>query len=159
MFINNKNRYFEIIREDIFSDDGKLVYDNYVDEFKPYAVRKTHKKYANFGAIEILEFGVKGENEERNKKKDKKFQKSYLKTKEYISNEIFDTSPILETDITNALSHSMLSPLLRNLTYGETSLCVWIENEQTYALVNAGRGDSACNLLFFCRVEQPKSSR
>ena len=157
MLINDKNRYFEIIREDIFSDDGMLVYDNYVEEFQPYDVSTTHKKYANFGAIEILEFGVKGENKERNRKKDKKFQKRYLKAKEYIASEIFDASPILETKISNALSHSMLSPLLRNLTYGETSLCVWIENEQTYALVNAGGGESACNLLFFCRVEQPKS--
>jgi len=157
MLINDKNRYFEIIREDVFSDDGMLVYENYVEEFKPYDVRSTHKKYANFGAIQILEFGVKGENIERNSKKDKKFQKSYLKAKEYISNEIFDTSPILETHISDTLSHSMLSPLLRNLTYGETSLCVWIENEQTYALVNAGRGESACNLLFFCRIEEAKS--
>ena len=154
MLLNDKNRYFEIIREDIFSDDGMLVYDNYVEEFQPYDVSKSNTKYANFGAVEILKFGVKGANQEQNSKKDKKFQKSYLKAKEYISDDIFESNPILETKISNVLSHSMLSPLLRNLTYGETSLCVWIENEQTYALVNAGKGESACNLLFFCRVEQ-----
>ena len=49
-----------------------------------------------------------------------------------------------------------LSPLLRNLTYGDTELAVWIVEGVTYALVNAGQGDSSCNLLFFCRVAEPK---
>ena len=154
MLADNKNRYFEIIREDIFSDDGSLVYDNYVEDFKPYDVSTTNKRHANFGAIQILEFGLKSDSEYRNKKQDKKFQKNYIKTKEYISNNIFNSLPMLETYVSDTLSHSILSPILRNLTYGETALCVWIHNEQTYALVSAGRGDSACGLLFFCRVEE-----
>jgi len=154
MLNTDKNKYFEIIREDIFDKNGTLIYDNYVEEFEPYAVEKSHKKYANFGAIQILEFALKSDT--NSEKKDKKFQKQYLKTKDYLAKEIFESYPILETHISDAISHSMLSPLLRNLTYGESSLCVWIYNEQTYALVNAGRGESACNLLFLCRVEEPK---
>ena len=156
MLASNKNRYFEIIREDIFTDDGSLAYENYIEEFKPYDVNQTHKKYANFGEIQLLEFGVKADDAKSIVKKDKKFQNSYQKAKEYISNEIFESYPLLETHISDALSHSMLSPLLRNLAYGETSLCVWIDNEQTYALVNAGQGESSCNLLYFCRVVESK---
>ena len=153
MLITNKNRYFEIIRENVFSDDGSLLYDNYVEEFQPYDVNRSHKKYANFGAIQILEFGMKSESEYNNSRKDKKFQKKYERTKEYISTELFNSYPILETHVDDALSHNLLTPFLRNLTYGKSTLSVWIEEEQTYVLVNAGRGESACNLLFFCRVE------
>ena len=156
MLENNRNRYFEIIREDVFTDDGILVYEDYVEEFEPYNVNKMNKKYANFGAIQLLKFAVKGGNPDRDEKKDEKFQKGYLKSKSYISSELLKASPILETHVSDTLSQSILSPLLRNLTYGKTSLSVWIKDEQTYALVNAGRGDSACNLLFFCRVEESK---
>ena len=76
MLITNKNRYFEIIRENVFSDDGSLLHDNYVEEFQPYDVNRSHKKYANFGAIQILEFGMKSESKYDNSKKDKKFKKS-----------------------------------------------------------------------------------
>jgi len=153
MLTNTTDKYFEIIREDMFNGDGSLVYENYVEEFEPYAVSMENKKYANYGAIQILEFGIKGENEARNAKKDKRFQKRYEKAKEYISGEIFDGYPLLETHVTDELSHSLLSPFLRNLTYGKSTLSVWIEEGETYALVYAGRGESACNLLFFCRVK------
>ena len=153
MLINSKNKYFEIIREDVFDENGHLVYNNYVEEFEPYAVSKEHTKFASYGAIQILEFGVKSENEARNAKKDKKFQKKYEQTKNFVSKELLGVSVLLESHVSDALSHSLLSPFLRNLTYGETTLCVWIAEGETYALVNAGRGESACNLLFFCRVE------
>jgi len=153
MLINNQDKYFEIIREDIFNSDGSLVYENYVHEFEPYAVSSENKKYANYGAIQILEFTVKSDSLKSIQKKDKKFQKKYEDTKEYIAKEIFESAPQLETHVSDALSYSLLSPFLRNLTFGTTTLSVWIDEGETYALVNAGQGDSACNLLFFCRVK------
>jgi len=153
MLTNSENRYFEIIREDVFNEDGALIYDNYVKEFEPYAVHPEHTQYANFGAIQILAFDAKSNHKANNKKLDKKFQKKYEKTKAHIVNEIFGSYPQLETHISDSLSFNLLSPFLKNLTYGESTLSVWIKNEETYVLVNAGRGESACNLLFFCRVE------
>ena len=152
MFIEDKDKYFEIIREDVFTQDGKLVYENYLEEFEPYAVRKENKKYANYGAIKLLGFGVKSESKTSIRKQDKKFKKEYEKAKEQISTEVLGAYPLLETYICDDLSYSLLSPFLRNLTYGKSILSVWIHEGETYALVYAGKGDSACNLLFFCRV-------
>ena len=154
MLQSNKNRYFDIIREDVFTESGELVYDNYVAEFEPYAVSKNQKQYANFGAIELLDFGMKGRI---NKHKDRKFHNKYMKAQDIINKTLFNTAPILETEVSERLGYGFLSPLLRNLTYGDTELSVWVVDGYTYALVNAGKGDSSCNLLFFCRIEQPKS--
>ncbi len=146
MLKNSKNRYFEIIREDIIQEDGSITYD-------PYNVPQEKRKYANYGAIELLDFGLKSDNQNNNLKKDKWFQKRYEKAKEHITTEILKSHPQLETYICDELSHSLLSPFLRNLTYGKSLLSVWIHEGETYALVYAGKGESACNLLFFCRVE------
>jgi hypothetical protein len=64
----------------IIDKKGNLVYNNYLEEFEPYAVSK----------------------------------------------ELLGASILLETHVSNSLSHSLLSPSLRNLTYGERTLCVWI---------------------------------
>jgi len=152
MLNDNKDKYFEIIREDIFSDEGNLVYENYLEEFEPYAVSKENKPYANYGAIKLLGFGVKSESETSIRKQDKKFKKKYEIAKEQISTEVLGAHPLLETYITDEMSYSLLSPFLRNLTYGKSLLSVWIHEGETYALVYAGKGESACNLLFFCRV-------
>jgi len=154
MLADKKDKYFEIIREDIFTNEGNLVYENYLEEFGPYAVSKENKPYANYGAITLLGFGVKLESETSIRKQDKKFKKEYEKAKEQISTEVLGTHPLLETYITDDLSYSLLSPFLRNLTYGKSLLSVWIHEGETYALVYAGKGESACNLLFFCRVRE-----
>jgi hypothetical protein len=153
MLKSNKNRYFDIIREDVFTNSGELVYDDYVTEFEPYAVAKEQKKYANFGAIELLDFKLKAG---ASSYKDKKFHKKYMKIQNIITTTLFNTPPILETEVSEALGYDFITPLLRNLTYGDTELSVWLVDGLTYVLVNAGRGESACNLLFFCRVEIPK---
>ncbi len=153
MLRSNKNRYFDIIREDVFTNNGELVYNDYVTEFEPYAVAKEQKKYANFGAIELLDFKMKAGVSQY---KDKKFHKKYMKIQNIITTTLFNTPPILETEVSEVLGYDFISPLLRNLTYGDTELSVWIVDGFTYALVNAGRGDSSCNLLFFCRIEEPK---
>jgi len=153
MLKNSKSRYFEIIREDVFDDGGDLVYDDFVEEFEPYAVTKENAKYANYGEIQLLEFGVKSKRESLKGRKDKKFKKRYTQTKEHISNKVFGCDPMLETHVADNLSCCLINPMLRNLTYGESTLAVWIHEGETYVLVNAGQGESACNLLFFCRVE------
>jgi hypothetical protein len=153
MLTDKKSNYFEIIREDVFDEHGELVYDDFVEEFEPYAVTKKNAKYANYGAIQLLEFGMKSKRESLKGKKDKKFKKRYEQTKEHISNKVFATGPMLETHVSDNLSCCLISPMLRNLTYGESTLSVWIHEGETYVLVNAGQGESACNLLFFCRVE------
>ncbi len=153
MLRSNKNRYFDIIREDVFTNNGELVYNDYVTEFEPYAVAKEQKKYANFGAIELLDFKMKAGISQY---KDKKFHKKYMKIQNIITTTLFNTPPILETEVSEVLGYDFISPLLMNLTYGDTELSVWIVDGFTYALVNAGRGDSSCNLLFFCRIEEPK---
>jgi hypothetical protein len=156
MLKNNENRYFDIIREDVFTNSGELVYNDYVTEFEPYAVGNKQKKYANFGAIELLDFGMKsGINEH----KDRKFHKKYIKAQTIISETLFNTSPILETEVSEELGYDFLNPRLRNLTYGDTELSVWVVDEYTYVLVNAGKGESSCNLLFFCRIAEPKKVR
>lgn len=149
-----KNRYFDIIREDVFSQDGDLVLDNYVEEFDPYAVSKKQKKYANFGEIQLLDFGMKAGN---SKKKDREFHLKYLQAQEAIALKVLYTVPILQTEVSDILGgYDALSPELKNLTYGDTELAVWIVDGSTYVLVNAGQGDSSCNLLFFCRIEEPR---
>ena len=153
MLKSNENRYFDIIREDVFTDNGELIYNDYVTEFEPYAVAKEQKKYANFGAIELLDFKMKNGI---NNRIDRKFHKKYMKIQNIITTTLFNTSPILETEVSEALGYDCITPLLRNLTYGDTELSVWIVDGFTYVLVNAGRGDSSCNILFFCRVEEPK---
>jgi len=65
MLADKKDKYFEIIREDIFTNEGNLVYENYLEEYKPYA---------NYGAITLLGFGVKSESETSIRKQDKKFE-------------------------------------------------------------------------------------
>ena len=35
MLADKKDKYFEIIREDIFTNEGDLVYENYLEEFEP----------------------------------------------------------------------------------------------------------------------------
>ena len=155
MLRDSRSEYFEIIREDVFDAEGKLIYENYVEEFEPYAVSKSHKKYANYGAIELIEFGIKSDNRYSNGKKDKKFEKRYRRIKEHLSHTVFGSTPLLETTVSDAMSYALLSPMLRNLTYGETMLSVWIDEGETYVLVYGGRGESACNLLFFCRIENP----
>ena len=150
----NKNRYFDIIREDVFAKNGDLVLENYVEEFKPYAVSKKRKQYANFGEIKLLDFTMKMGN---NIKKDKEFHLKYLQAQEAISLKVLNTVPILQTEVSDSLGgYDTLSPELKNLTYGDTELAVWIVEGSTYVLVNAGQGDSSCNLLFFCRIEEPK---
>ena len=149
----NKNRYFDIIREDVFSEDGNLVLDNYIEEFEPYAVSKKQKQYANFGEIQLLDFSMKIGNDI---KKDKAFHLKYLQAQEAIALKVLHTVPILQTEVSDVLGgYDTLSPLLKNLTYGDTELAVWIVEGSTYVLVNAGQGDSSCNLLFFCRIEEP----
>ncbi len=148
-----QDRYFEIIREDIFTSDGQLKYKNYLEEFEPYDVAPEKRRYANYGAITILGFGVKSGSKKSIAKQDKKFKREYEKAKEQITTEILGTPPLLETYICDELSYSLLSPFLRNLTYGKSILSVWIYEGETYALVYAGKGESACNLLFFCRVK------
>ena len=152
MLKNAKDKYFEIIREDVFTQDGQLKYNNYLEEFEPYDVAPEKQRYANYGAITLLGFGVKSESQKSISKQDKKFKREYEKAKEQISTEILGIPPLLETYICDELSHSLLSPFLRNLTYGKSLLSVWIYEGETYALVYAGKGESACNLLFFCRV-------
>ena len=150
----NKNRYFDIIREDVFSEDGDLVLDNYIEEFEPYAVSQKQKKYANFGEIKLLDFSMKVGN---SLKKDREFHKKYLQAQEAIALKVLHTVPILQTEVSDTLGgYNTLSPKLKNLTYGDTELAVWIVEGSTYVLVNAGQGDSSCNLLFFCRIEEPK---
>lgn len=149
-----KNRYFDIIREDVFSEDGDLILDNYVEEFNPYAVKRKTKQYANFGEIKLLDFSMKATN---SKKKDREFHIKYLQAQEAIAIKVLYTVPILQTEVSEVLGgYDTLSPLLKNLTYGDTELAVWIVEGSTYVLVNAGQGDSSCNLLFFCRIEEPK---
>lgn len=149
-----KNRYFDIIREDVFSEDGDLILDNYVEEFNPYAVKRKTKQYANFGEIKLLDFSMKATN---SKKKDREFHIKYLQAQEAIVLKVLHTVPILQTEVSEVLGgYDTLSPLLKNLTYGDTELAVWIVEGSTYVLVNAGQGDSSCNLLFFCRIEEPK---
>ena len=149
-----KNRYFDIIREDVFSEDGDLILDNYVEEFNPYAVKRKTKQYANFGEIKLLDFSMKATN---SKKKDREFHIKYLQAQEAIALKVLHTVPILQTEVSEVLGgYDTLSPLLKNLTYGDTELAVWIVEGSTYVLVNAGQGDSSCNLLFFCRIEEPK---
>jgi hypothetical protein len=149
----NKNRYFDIIREDVFSENGDLVLDNYVEEFEPYAVSKKQKQYANFGEIQLLDFGMKAGS---SIKKDRGFHLKYLQAQEAIALKVLHTVPILQTEVSDTLGgYDTLSPLLKNLTYGDTELAVWIVDGSTYVLVNAGQGDSSCNLLFFCRIEEP----
>jgi len=149
----NKNRYFDIIREDVFTEGGDLVLDNYVEEFKPYAVDKRQKEYANFGEIKLLDFGMKASN---SLKKDRAFHTKYLQAQEAIVLKVLGTVPILQTEVSDTLGgYDTLSPLLKNLTYGDTELAVWIVDGSTYVLANAGQGDSSCNLLFFCRIEEP----
>jgi len=147
----NKNRYFDIIREDAFSEDGELILENYVEEFDPYAVDKKKKKYANFGEIKLLDFSMKSTP---SLKKDREFHHKYLQAQEAIVVNILHTVPILQTEVSDEFGgHETLSPLLRNLTYGDTELAVWIVDGSTYVLVNAGQNESSCNLLFFCRIE------
>ncbi|CAA6804126.1 MAG: Unknown protein [uncultured Sulfurovum sp.] len=150
----NKNRYFDIIREDVFTDDGSLVLNNYVEEFNPYAVPKQKKAYANFGEIKLLDFTMKMNH---SAKKDRIFHIKYLQAQEAISLKVLGTVPILQTEVSDTLGgYETLSPLLKNLTYGDTELAVWLVDGSTYVLVNAGQGDSSCNLLFFCRIEEPR---
>ncbi|CAA6799337.1 MAG: Unknown protein [uncultured Sulfurovum sp.] len=150
----NKNRHFDIIREDIFTEDGNLLLEDYVEEFNPYAVPRKQKKHANFGEIKLLNFSMKMKN---SAKKDREFHIKYLQAQKAISLKVLNTVPILQTEVSDTLGgYDALSPLLRNLTYGDTELAVWIVEGVTYALVNAGQGDSSCNLLFFCRVAEPK---
>lgn len=150
----NKNRYFDIIREDVFSEEGDLVLDDYIEEFKPYAVPKKQKKYANFGEIKLLDFGMKVGN---SIKKDREFHIKYLQAQEAIVLKVLHTVPILQTEVSDTFGgYDTLSPLLKNLTYGDTELAVWIVDGSTYVLANAGQGESSCNLLFFCRIEEPK---
>jgi hypothetical protein len=151
----NKNRYFDIIREDVFGEDGDLVLNDYIEEFEPYAVSKKQKQYANFGEIKLLDFGMKAGN---SLKKDREFHIKYLQAQEAIALKVLHTVPILQTEVSDTLGgYDTLSPLLKNLTYGDTELAVWIVDGSTYVLVNAGQGDSSCNLLFFCRIEEPNS--
>ena len=148
----NKNRYFDIIREDVFSEDGNLVLDNYIEEFEPYAVPKKQKPYANFGEIQLLDFGMKAGT---SLKKDREFHKKYLQAQEAIALKVLHAVPILQTEVSDSLGgYDALSPELKNLTYGDTELAVWIVDGSTYVLVNAGQGESSCNLLFFCRIEK-----
>jgi len=149
----NKSRYFDIIREDVFSKNGNLLLNNYLKEFQPYAVPPKKKPYANFGEIKLLDFAMKA-NE--NLRQDRKFNIKYQQAQKAISLTILQTVPILETEVSETLGYDSLPPLLRNLTYGDSQLSVWVVDGFTYALVNAGKGESACNLLFFCRVEEPK---
>jgi len=133
--MSNKNRYFDIIREDVFGENGDLILDNYVEEFNPYAVPEKQK----------------------NAKKDRAFHLKYLQAQEAIVVNVLHTVPILQTKVSDTLGgYDTLSPLLKNLTYGDTEMAVWIVDGSTYALVNAGQGDSSCNLLFFCRIEEPQ---
>ena len=148
----NKNRYFDIIREDVFTEGGDLVLDNYVEEFNPYAVDKKQQQYANFGEIKLLDFSMKAGS---SIKKDRAFHKKYLQAQEAIALKVLGTVPILQTEVSDTLGgYDTLSPLLKNLTYGDTELAVWIVDGSTYVLANAGQGDSSCNLLFFCRIEE-----
>ena len=148
----NKNRYFDIIREDVFTENGDLVLDNYVEEFNPYAVSEKKQRYANFGEITLLDFSMKIGN---NKKRDRAFHLKYLQAQEAILAKVLHTVPILQTEVSDTLGgYDTLSPLLKNLTYGDTELAVWIVDGSTYVLVNAGQGDCSCNLLFFCRIEK-----
>jgi len=150
--MSSKNRYFDIIREDVFTENGDLVLDNYVEEFNPYAVAEKQKKYANFGEIQLLDFSMKMG---KSIKKDREFHLKYLQAQEAILEKVLHTVPILQTEVSDTLGgYDTLSPLLKNLTYGDTELAVWIVDGSTYALVNAGQGDSSCNLLFFCRIEE-----
>jgi len=152
--MSNKNRYFDIIREDVFGENGDLILDNYVEEFNPYAVPEKQKKYANFGEIQLLDFSMKARN---SAKKDRAFHLKYLQAQEAIVVNVLHTVPILQTKVSDTLGgYDTLSPLLKNLTYGDTEMAVWIVDGSTYALVNAGQGDSSCNLLFFCRIEEPQ---
>jgi len=148
----NKNRYFDIIREDVFSKNGDLLLNDYVEEFEPYAVPKTKKTYANFGEIKLLDFAMKANEDKR---QDRKFNIKYKQAQEAISLAILNSVPILETEVSETLGYESIPPLIRNLTYGDSELSVWIVDGFTYVLVNAGKGESACNLLFFCRVEEP----
>jgi len=151
--MSNKNRYFDIIREDVFSENGDLVLDNYVEEFNPYAVTEKKKRYANFGEITLLDFSMKVGN---SRKKDREFHLKYLQAQKAIVVNVLHTVPILQTEVSDTLGgYDTLSPLLKNLTYGDTELAVWIVDGSTYVLVNAGQGDCSCNLLFFCRIEEP----
>jgi len=153
--MSSKNRYFDIIREDVFTENGDLVLDNYVEEFNPYAVAEKQKKYANFGEIQLLDFSMKMG---KSIKKDREFHLKYLQAQEAILEKVLHTVPILQTEVSDTLGgYDTLSPLLKNLTYGDTELAVWIVDGSTYVLVNAGQGDSSCNLLFFCRIEELSS--
>ncbi len=150
--MSNKNRYFDIIRADVFSENGDLLLNDYVEEFNPYDVKKKEKKYANFGEIKLLDFGMKSEN---SRKADRAFHLKYLQAQEAISLNVLHTVPILQTEVSDTLGgYEALSSELKNLTYGDTELAVWIVDGSTYVLVNAGQGDSSCNLLFFCRIEK-----
>lgn len=145
-----KSRYFDIIREDVFTKDGNLKLGNYVEEFQPYAVSTRQKAYANYGEIKLLDFCMK------TKKSDRKFHTKYLQAQEAISRAILDDEPILQAEVSEAVGYHTIPANLRNLTYGDSELSVWIVEGYTYVLVHTGIGESACNLLFFCRIEEPK---
>ncbi|HHS93577.1 MAG TPA: hypothetical protein ENK82_09520 [Campylobacterales bacterium] len=149
----NKNRYFDIIRDDVFTKDGHLKLKNYLEEFEPYAVSKKQKRYANFGEIKLLEFNMKGDNKIKD---DTKFQIKYQQAQAAISNSVLHSSPILQAEVSEDLGYEAIPTLFRNLTYGDSQLSVWFVEGYTYVLVNTGLGESICNLLFFCRVEEPK---
>jgi len=149
----NKNRYFDIIRDDVFTKDGDLKLNNYLEEFQPYAVSKKQKRYANFGEIRLLEFNMKGGNKEKD---DNKFQIKYQQAQAAISNTVLQSYPILQAEVSDDLGYETIPRLFRNLTYGDSQLSVWFVEGYTYVLVNTGLGESVCNLLFFCRVEEPK---
>lgn len=145
-----KSRYFDIIRENVFTKDGNLKLHNYVEEFQPYAVATEQKAYANYGEIKLLDFCMK------TKKSDRKFHLKYFQAQEVISSSILKAEPILQAEVSESVGYHTIPANLRNLTYGDSEMSVWIVEGYTYVLVDTGRGESACNLLFFCRVEEPK---
>jgi len=145
------SRYFDIIREDVFTKDGNLKLKNYVEEFQPYAVSTQKKAYANYGEIKLLDFCMK------TKKSDRKFHTKYLQAQEAISRLILHSEPSLQAEVSERLGYHTIPENLRNLTYGDSTLSVWIVNGYTYVLVHTGLGESACNLLFFCRLEEPNT--
>lgn len=145
-----KSRYFDIIREDVFTKEGDLKLKNYVEEFQPYAVTTQQKAYANYGEIKLLDFCMK------TKKSDRQFHLKYLQAKEAIVQVILEAEPIFETEVSELTGYHRIPKILRNLTYGDSELTVWVVEGYTYVLVHTGIGESACNLLFFCRIEEPK---
>lgn len=144
-----KSRYFDIIREDVFTKEGHLKLNNYVEEFQPYAVSRKQKAHANFGEIKLLDFSMKSEHS------DKKFDLKYRQAQEAITRLVLNAAPTLQAEVSERLGYHTIPPKLRNLTYGDSALSVWIIEEYTYVLVNTGLGESSCNLLFFCRIDDP----